>query len=146
MKYIRIYSVMIKARIGLILLVFTLIGCSCSSDVKIKNLGVVTTIEKLESEGVIVHKLLKYPTSEEFVAILPNGVVINEGGILTETGHILETTRTGLSDQHRLIKMVFQKILSDPIILTVDWFSFHRQDLKLVSLASSGIAAPYHFI
>lgn len=106
------------------------------SEVKIKNLGITTTIERLESEGVTVYKVLKYPTSEEFVAILPNGVVINEGGILTETGYILETTRTGLSDQHRLVQNGVPKNIKR---------SYHFNG-RLVVISSPGSENWYHWL
>lgn len=34
----------------------------------------------------------------------PNGTVINEGGILTQEGYLLQDTQTSLGDQHRLLK------------------------------------------
>lgn len=42
------------------------------------------------------------PPSSQFVAVLPNGVVVNEGGILTQEGYIVEDTQTSTRDQHRL--------------------------------------------
>jgi hypothetical protein len=35
---------------------------------------------------------------------LQNGTVVNEGGILTEDGYILEDSKTSFNDQHRLTK------------------------------------------
>lgn len=40
----------------------------------------------------------------QFILELPNGTVINEGGILTQEGYILQDTQTSLGDQHRLLK------------------------------------------
>ncbi len=46
--------------------------------------------------------------------MLPNGTAINEGGILTQEGYILQDTQTSLGDRHRLLnknEILIQKVL-----------------------------------
>jgi hypothetical protein len=62
------------------------------------------SITDLRSHDVKIHTLLQENKSVQNIIELPNGTVINEGGVLTEDGYILENTQTSLLDQHRLKK------------------------------------------
>ncbi|WP_341794983.1 glycosyltransferase family 61 protein [Rickettsia endosymbiont of Rhinocyllus conicus] len=60
-------------------------------------------VESLESPNIKIKKLLEEKNTSQFILELPNGVVINEGGVLTEEGYILQDTQTSTGDQHRLV-------------------------------------------
>ncbi|MEG8230247.1 hypothetical protein O6R16_04165 [Candidatus Rickettsia tasmanensis] len=61
------------------------------------------SIESLKS-NIEIKKLFKEKNTGQFILELLNGTVINEGGILTQEGYILQDTQTSLGDQHRLLK------------------------------------------
>ncbi|WP_261722494.1 glycosyltransferase family 61 protein [Wolbachia pipientis] len=49
-------------------------------------------------------KIEKLLDNNQFILELPNGVVVNEGGVLTSNGYILQDTQNSLSPQHGLMK------------------------------------------
>ncbi|WP_050982554.1 hypothetical protein [Rickettsia montanensis] len=69
----------------------------------LKNKHQFISIESLKS-NIEIKKLFKEKNIGQFILELPNGTVINEGGILTQEGYILQDTQTILGDQHRLLK------------------------------------------
>lgn len=86
-------------------LLFTVLLSSFSAEsLSLKNRKKLIDIETLKSRNTKVIEVFKEKESQQFVAFLPNGTVINEGGILTEGGYILKTTQTSFSDQHNLRK------------------------------------------
>lgn len=70
----------------------------------LSNLKKLISMSQLRSEKIQVINVFPEKESSQFVALLPKGTVVNEGGILTEKGYILEDTKTSLLDQHRLTK------------------------------------------
>lgn len=68
----------------------------------LKNKHQFISIESLKS-NIEIKKLFKEKNTDQFILELPNGTVINEGGILTQEGYILQDTQTSLGDQHRLV-------------------------------------------
>lgn len=67
------------------------------------------SVELLKSSNIEIETLFTEPLSSQFVLNLPNGIVVNEGGILTADGYILKDTQTGSSStsflcQHGLTK------------------------------------------
>jgi len=68
----------------------------------LKNKHQFISIESLKS-NIKIKKLFKEKNAAQFILVLPNGTVINEGGILTQEGYILQDTQTSLGDQHRLL-------------------------------------------
>lgn len=50
-----------------------------------------------------VHMVLDEEVSNQFVASIPNGYVINEGGIATSDDMVLDDTQTYGHDQHGLL-------------------------------------------
>ncbi|KJW05375.1 capsular polysaccharide biosynthesis domain protein [Rickettsia argasii T170-B] len=69
----------------------------------LKNKHQFISIESLKS-NIEIKKLFKEKNTGQFILELPNGTVINEGGILTQEGYILQDTQTSLGDQHSLLK------------------------------------------
>ena len=68
---------------------------------KIANQKTNITLSQLDIKYI---NLLLDQEYSQFVLELPMGVVVNEGGILTEDGYILEDTQTMNRDQHGLKK------------------------------------------
>lgn len=68
----------------------------------LKNKHQFISIESLKS-NIEIKKLFKEKNTDQFILVLSNGTVINEGGILTQEGYILQDTQTSLGDQHRLL-------------------------------------------
>ena len=68
---------------------------------KIANQKTNITLSQLDIKYI---NLLPDQEYSQFVLELPMGVVVNEGGILTEDGYILEDTQTMNRDQHGLKK------------------------------------------
>lgn len=102
-------------------------------------------------KNVTVKKLLHEGNNVQWVTILPEGTVINEGGILTQEGFILKDTQTSNNDQHRLIRpkrdlnsenpMYFKgrlAVISSPG--SENWYHWLLQVLpRLIILQESGI-------
>ncbi len=59
-------------------------------------------IEKLKDDRKIIKVLNERQAFSQFVMILPEGIVVNEGGIITQ-GKVLKDTQTLANDQHRLL-------------------------------------------
>jgi capsular polysaccharide biosynthesis protein len=78
----------------------------------------------------------KEPFSSQFVATLLNGVVVNEGGILTQEGYIIEDTQTSLRDQHRLQNKNRDLSSENPLFFKG----------KLAVIASAGSENWYHWL
>ncbi|MCZ6902537.1 MAG: hypothetical protein O7C62_08600 [Rickettsia endosymbiont of Ixodes persulcatus] len=57
----------------------------------LKNKHQFTSIESLKS-NIEIKKLFKEKNTDQFILVLPNGTVINESGILTQKGYILQDT------------------------------------------------------
>ncbi len=72
--------------------------------VEIPRITGFTTIEKEMSKNVPIQFLLDEEEINQFVAFFPNGIVANEGGIITKEGLILQDTETYKPDQHRLLR------------------------------------------
>ncbi|BBJ31236.1 hypothetical protein RAS_03450 [Rickettsia asiatica] len=62
----------------------------------LKNKHQFISRESLKS-NIEIKKLFKKNT-DQFILELPNGTVINEGGILTQEGYILQDTQISLGD------------------------------------------------
>lgn len=60
-------------------------------------------VESLKSPNIKIKKLLEEKNTSQVILALPNGVVINEGGVLTEEGYILQDTQTSTGDQYLLV-------------------------------------------
>jgi len=65
--------------------------------------GFITVCEYMDQGGVIKGALNEIDSSQ-FVVSLENGIVVNEGGIVTKDGKIFKDTETYLEDQHRLLR------------------------------------------
>lgn len=77
--------------------------CCSSNAYALNNKHQFISVELLKSSNVKSKKFFEEKDSSQFILELPNGVVINEGGILTQEGYILQDTQTSLGDQHRLL-------------------------------------------
>lgn len=60
-------------------------------------------IDTVIDRNIAVTYLLDETESTQFVAQIPNGIVIDNGGIITDDGLILRDTETYRDDQHRLL-------------------------------------------
>lgn len=65
--------------------------------------GLITLREYIE-EGGFARNVLQESDTQQFAVSLENGVVINEGGIITENRKIFKDTETYKEDQHRLLR------------------------------------------
>ncbi|MES2273760.1 MAG: hypothetical protein V4487_06175 [Chlamydiota bacterium] len=64
-----------------------------------------TTLKECADEHLPIISVLTEADSKQFVLILENGVVVNEGGIVTQGGKVFKDTETHLEDQHRLLAL-----------------------------------------
>lgn len=62
------------------------------------------TIQECIEQGDAAKVLLQEADSQQFILSLKNGVVVNEGGIVTQEGKILRDTETYREDQHCLLR------------------------------------------
>lgn len=70
----------------------------------IQNQKTPITLSALKASGAQVTPCFIEGETSQWVLELPDGVVVNEGGILTQDGYILADTRTALGDQHGLTR------------------------------------------
>lgn len=101
----------------------------------LKNKHQLISIESLKS-NIEIKKLFKEKNTEQFILELPNGTVINEGGILTQEGYILQDTQTSLGDQHRLLNKKRDINTENPLYFNG----------KLAVISSSGSENWYHWL
>lgn len=81
--------------------------CFINLSYGINNLKEFITLSQLEEQKNVEIKKVLYEDGDcQWVLNLPQGTVINEGGILTREGYILEDTQTSWNnqDQHRLTR------------------------------------------
>ena len=70
----------------------------------LNNLKKPTYAIDVASHGGKFNSVLQDGPTSQFILELYNGVVVNEGGILTEDGYILQDTQTFGSDQQKLMR------------------------------------------
>ncbi len=136
-------------------LFFALAGCETPLNLKISpivNLKKPVTLAHLKSLGAKLVFVLEESDSTQWVAALPLGTVVNEGGILTQEGCILQSTKTSSRDQHGLMNprrnleketpLRFQgrlAVISSPG--SENWYHWLLQVLpRLIILQKSGVA------
>lgn len=110
-----------------------------SSFATLNNLKKFTDAKDISLHNGQAISLLKESTSSQFVIELSNGVVINEGGILTEDGYVLKTTQTCYAkncEQHGLMKKN-REINNEP---------YEYFDGKLAIISSPGSENWYHYL
>ncbi len=90
-----------KKYLALLLLLINTI--SFSSPV-VPSIRSFTTIEKETEKNIPIRFLLDEESANQFVACFPSGIVVNEGGIVTNEGLVLQDTETYKPDQHRLLR------------------------------------------
>jgi len=61
-------------------------------------------LETLIQRQLPITNLLHEPESAQWIVQIPNGIVVDDGAILTHDGLIFEDTETYLKDQHKLLK------------------------------------------
>lgn len=76
----------------------------CAPLYAIKHPTGFITHNECREQYMSVQFLLKESDFEQFVLSVPDGVVINQGGIVTADGKILYDTETYQQDQHRLLR------------------------------------------
>jgi capsular polysaccharide biosynthesis protein len=96
----------------------------------------LTTLENCLVEHLLTEFVLTEPDSQQFVLSLNHGVVINEGGIVTQDGKILKDTETFCEDQHRLLKGNRNIAEEDPLFF----------DGRLAVISSPGQENWYHWL
>lgn len=99
--------------------------------------GFTTFKECAEQENPAI-ELLTEADSKQFVLMLENGAVINEGGIITRDGKVLKDTETHLEDQHRLLALRGQWNLAEE---ESTYFNGH-----LAVISSPGQENWYHWL
>ena len=95
-----------------------------------------TNLERCIEKEFPVKFLLSEADSEQFILILQNGIVINEGGLITCNGEIFEDTETYKNDQQNLLQKN-RNIAEEPILFF---------DGKLVVISSPGQENWYHWL
>jgi capsular polysaccharide biosynthesis protein len=70
----------------------------------LNNLKKPTYAVDIEAHRGKFTSILEENSTSQFILELHNGVVVNEGGAITEDGHILQDTQTFGSDQQKLTK------------------------------------------
>jgi len=117
------------------------------SAVEIPRITGFTTIEKEVTKNVVVQFLLDEGMINQFVAFFPNSIVVNEGGIVTNDGLILQDTETYKPDQHRIMRgnIPEKKVRFDSSLAVIsspgqeNWYHWLLQVLpRLKILAESG--------
>jgi capsular polysaccharide biosynthesis protein len=71
----------------------------------VSNLKETKTLAELSYPGIEITKAFIEMDTQQFVAEIPMGVVVNEGGILSQDGYIITDFQTSYRDQHhRLLR------------------------------------------
>lgn len=122
---------MLLTYLSFLLIAFCPFFCSAG-----KHPNEFITLKEHIDKGGFAKFLLQESDSQQFVVCLKNGVVINEGGIVTEDGKIFKDTETYQEDQHRLLR-------SRRDILSEDSIFF---DGKLAVISSPGQENWYHWL
>jgi capsular polysaccharide biosynthesis protein len=94
------------------------------------------TLEECIEQGNFIENTLQETDSQQFVLSLKNGVVVNEGGIITQEGKIFKDTETYKEDQHHLLA-------SGRNIASENSISFKG---RLVVISSPGQENWYHWL
>lgn len=102
----------------------------------LNNLKQTIALHTLDTVPSVALLEEKDPSSSQFVACLPKGVVVNEGGILTQEGYIIQDTQTSLRDQHRLQNQNRDLNSENPLFFKG----------KLAVIASAGSENWYHWL
>jgi len=131
----------------LVLLLFSRMQCACI----INNIKENIMLADLALQGIKIHTLFQESKTVQTIIELPNGTVVNEGGIITEDGYILRDTQTSLSDQHGLKRKNRDINAENPLFFkgrlavisspgSENWYHWLLQILpRLIILVESGI-------
>ncbi|MEL7431147.1 MAG: glycosyltransferase 61 family protein [Chlamydiota bacterium] len=94
------------------------------------------SLKECEEKGDFVEYLLEEPDSRQFLLFLKNGVVVNEGKIVTSRGEVFQNTEVYLTHRHNLLNPKRN-------IANEDWVFFPG---KLAVISSSGQENWYHWL
>lgn len=95
------------------------------------------TLEECIKQGACAKILLQEPDSQQFILSLQNGVVINEGGVITQDGKILKDTETYGEDQHRLLSNTKRNLANEESVFF---------EGRLAVISSPGQENWYHWL
>lgn len=112
------------------------LGCIPLKGFALNNLKQTISLHTVDTVLSVALLEEKDPPSSQFVARLPNGVVVNDGGVLTQEGYIVGDTQTSLRDQHRLQNKNRDLSSENPLFFKG----------KLAVIASAGSENWYHWL